>query len=126
VKSSFVPIASDTAVMETLTMQMDEMVTFYSKDRDSIVLMHYCPTNNQPRMRAVPSAEPITDLVFSFQDAENLPALQSVMKQACDSLRRSGPHYRAIDRGYLATSSDRKELMESNNNGYIRIASNGY
>ena len=53
--------------------EMDEMVTLYSKDRDSIVLMHYCPTNNQPRMRAVPSAEPITELVFSFQGAGNLP-----------------------------------------------------
>jgi hypothetical protein len=74
VKSSFVPIASDTAMMETLTMpEMDEMVTLYSEDRDSIVLMHYCPTNNQPRMRAVPTSEPITELVFSFQGAGNLP-----------------------------------------------------
>jgi hypothetical protein len=74
VKSSFVPVAAGTAIMETLTMpEMDEMVTLYSKDRDSIVLMHYCPTNNQPRMRALPSAEPITELVFSFQGAGNLP-----------------------------------------------------
>jgi hypothetical protein len=74
VKSSFVPIASDTAIMETLAMpEMDEMVTLYSKDRDSIVLMHYCPTNNQPRMRALPSTEPITELAFSFQGAGNLP-----------------------------------------------------
>ncbi len=74
VRSSFVPIASDTAVMETLTMpEMHEMVTLYSMDVDSIVLTHYCPTNNQPRMRAMPTAGPINELVFSFQGAANLP-----------------------------------------------------
>jgi hypothetical protein len=75
VKSSFVPIASDTAVMETLTMteEKDDMVTLYSQDGDSILLMHYCPTNNQPRMRAVPERMPIKELVFSFQGAGNLP-----------------------------------------------------
>ena len=77
VKSSFVPIASDTAVMETLTMpqEKDDMVTLYSLDGDSILLMHYCPTNNQPRMRAVPSGMLIKELVFSFQGAGNLPDL---------------------------------------------------
>jgi hypothetical protein len=74
VKSSFVEIASGTAVMETLTMaEMDAMVTLYSLDVNSIVLMHYCPTNNQPRMRAMPSGTPIKELVFSFQGAGNLP-----------------------------------------------------
>jgi hypothetical protein len=75
VKSSFVPIASDTAVMETLTMpeQTDDMVTLYSVDGESILLMHYCPTNNQPRMSAVPERMPIKELVFSFQGAGNLP-----------------------------------------------------
>ena len=63
-------------MMETLTMpEMDEMVMLYSKDGDSIVLMHYCPTNNQPRMRAVPTTGPIRELVFSFQGAGNLPDL---------------------------------------------------
>ncbi len=72
VKSSFVAIASDTAIMETLTMpEMHDMVTLYSRDVDSIVLMHYCPTNSQPRMRAVPTASPIRELVFSFDGAGN-------------------------------------------------------
>jgi hypothetical protein len=74
VKSSFVPIASDTAVMETLTTRVkEEMVTLYSLDGDSVLLLHYCPTNNQPRMRAVPSGVHIKELVFSFQGAANLP-----------------------------------------------------
>jgi hypothetical protein len=74
VKSSFVSIASQTAVMETLTLpEMHDMVTLYSMDGNSIVLMHYCPTNNQPRMRSLPTAPPIKELVFSFQGAGNLP-----------------------------------------------------
>jgi hypothetical protein len=73
VKSTFAPIASKTAVMETLTLPgMHGMVTLYSVDIDSIALIHYCPTNNQPRMRAVPPAGPIKELVFSFQGAGNL------------------------------------------------------
>jgi len=71
VKSKFLPVASDTAVMETLSMAgMEEMVTLYSLDVDSIVLTHYCPTNNQPRMRAVPD-DP-KQLEFAFTGASNL------------------------------------------------------
>ena len=74
VKSEFVPIASNTAVMETLSMSgMEDMVTLYSLDVDSIVLMHYCPTNNQPRMRAVPAAGQVKQLMFTFLGAGNLP-----------------------------------------------------
>jgi hypothetical protein len=74
VKSSFVSIAAETAVMETLSLpEMHDMVTLYSMDGNSIVLTHYCPTNNQPRMRSMPAAPPIRELVFSFQGAGNLP-----------------------------------------------------
>jgi|SRR5215472_584853 len=74
VKTSFRPIAGDTAVMETLRMSgMEEMVTLYSDDGDGIALLHYCPTNNQPRMRAVPGTGEIKELDFNFQGAGNLP-----------------------------------------------------
>jgi len=74
VKTSFKLIAGDTAVMETLHMSgMEEMVTLYSDDGDGIALLHYCPTNNQPRMRAVPAAGEIKQLDFGFQGAGNLP-----------------------------------------------------
>ena len=73
VKTSFKPMASSTAVMETLAMSgMDEMVSLYSVDQDSIALVHYCPTNNQPRMRATPDSDEIKELVFEFQGAGNL------------------------------------------------------
>ena len=76
VRSRFQLVASNTAVMETLAPAgMEEMVTLYSVDRDAITLVHYCPTNNQPRMRAIPRADQIARLVFEFQGAGNLESL---------------------------------------------------
>jgi hypothetical protein len=76
VKSSFKVVASNTALLETLRVSgMDEMVTLYSVDKDGIALVHYCPTNNQPRMRATPESGDVKRLVFTFQGAGNLPSL---------------------------------------------------
>ena len=73
VRTSFKLIAGETAVLETLAMPgMEEMVTIYSQDGDGIALLHYCPTNNQPRMRAVPPSGEVRELVFEFQGAGNL------------------------------------------------------
>lgn len=76
VKTSFKLIAGETAVLETLAMSgMDEMVTVYSQDGEGIALMHYCPTNNQPRMRAVPPPGEVKELIFRFEGAGNLASL---------------------------------------------------
>ena len=75
-KSSFKLIVSNTTVMETLAMSgMEEMVTFYHVDGDAITLVHYCPTNNQPRMRAIPKTDDVAELDFAFEGAANLPSL---------------------------------------------------
>ena len=72
-KTSFKVIVKNTTVMETLNMSgMEEMVTFYSIDGDAVSLIHYCPTNNQPHMQALPPSGPIQELVFDFKDARNL------------------------------------------------------
>ena len=72
-KTSFKVLASDTAVMETLSPSgMEEMITLYSIDHDGIALVHYCPTNNQPRMRVVPASDDVKELSFDFQGAGNL------------------------------------------------------
>ena len=74
VRSVFQMIAGNTAVMETLyPPDMEAMVTLYSVDGNAIALMHYCPTNNQPHMRATPQPGPVKRLVFEFQGAGNLP-----------------------------------------------------
>ena len=76
IKSNFKLVISDTTLMETLSVEgMHEMLTMYSIDNDGIALLHYCPTNNQPWMRAmVPDGE-IKELVFQFQRAGNLANL---------------------------------------------------
>jgi hypothetical protein len=73
VKTNFKVLASGTAVMETLAPSgMEEMVTLYSTDGDGIALVHYCPTNNQPRMRVVPASDDVKELSFDFEGAGNL------------------------------------------------------
>lgn len=75
-KTNFKVVVGNTAVMETLLPHgMEEMLTLYSVDGNGISLLHYCPTNNQPHMRAVPGGDDPKELVFSFQDATNLPDL---------------------------------------------------
>lgn len=76
VKTTFKTVVSDTTVMETLVADgMDEMLTLYTVDGDGIALVHYCPTNNQPRMRAIPRSSDTKELVFEFSGAANLPTL---------------------------------------------------
>ncbi len=73
VKTTFKVLVSGTAVMETLSPSgMEEMVTLYSMDGDGIALVHYCPTNNQPRMRVIPASDDIKELSFDFEGAGNL------------------------------------------------------
>ena len=68
VRSNFKLMISNTVVMETLNASgMEEMLTLYSVDGNGISLLHYCPTNNQPHMRAIPSSGNVNQLIFSFQ-----------------------------------------------------------
>lgn len=76
VKTNFKPAISNTVVMETLNAAgMEEMLTLYSVDGDGIALLHYCPTGNQPHMRALPTSGDVKELTFSFLSAGNLPSL---------------------------------------------------
>ena len=73
VTSNFKVMISNTVVMETLDASgVEEMLTLYSVDGNAISLLHYCPTNNQPHMRAIPSSANVSQLVFSFLAAGNL------------------------------------------------------
>jgi hypothetical protein len=73
VKTNFKMVASNTAVLETLAMPgMEEMLTVYSVDGNTIALAHFCPTGNQPRMRATPTGDAVKELNFSFEGAGNL------------------------------------------------------
>jgi hypothetical protein len=72
-KSKIETVVAGTAVMETLSMAgMEDMISLYSADGESVAMVHYCPTNNQPRMRATPASGPVKELDFVFRDAGNL------------------------------------------------------
>jgi hypothetical protein len=74
VRSLFQAVVSGTTLLETLAPTgMEEMLSLYSMDGDGIQLAHYCPSNNQPRMRAVPSGGDPKELEFKFTGAGNLP-----------------------------------------------------
>ena len=76
-KTNYKVMISGTTVMETLSptgMGGEEMLSLFNIDGDSISLTHYCPTNNQPRMRATPPSGEVKELTFTFQGAGNLPS----------------------------------------------------
>ena len=78
VRSSFKSVISGTTLMETLAPSgMEEMLSLYSVDGDGIQLAHYCPTGNQPRMRAVPSSADPKEMDFQFTGAGNLPDIST-------------------------------------------------
>ena len=70
---SYKVASSGTAVVETLSPpdEMD-MVTVYHADGDSILMTHYCASNNQPRMRARVTSENPKEIAFNYLDATNL------------------------------------------------------
>lgn len=77
-KTTFKAMVSNTAVLETLSPpEMEDMISIYSLDGEGIAMIHYCPTNNQPHMRALPGAGEEKELIFEFQNAGNLPSLET-------------------------------------------------
>ena len=76
VKTAFELAVANTTVVENLVLHgMEGMLTLYTVDGDGIALVHFCPTNNQPRMRAVPKSTAADELDFQFTGAGNLPEL---------------------------------------------------
>jgi hypothetical protein len=57
-----------------------EMVTLIHRDGDALVATHYCAAQNQPRMRAIPGADP-SRIVFEFVDGTNLAAFPARMQR---------------------------------------------
>jgi hypothetical protein len=81
-KTTFEVVVAGTTVLETLSESgMEKMLTVYSVDGDGIALVHYCPTNNQPRMRALPASGDPKELEFLFRGAGNLPTTDTGHQQ---------------------------------------------
>jgi hypothetical protein len=51
----------------------EDMMTVFHRDRDRLLMTHYCSAGNQPRMQGTLSSDGKT-IVFEFIDATNLPS----------------------------------------------------
>ena len=63
--------AGGTAVMADMHMAGDDMMSMYYVSGDDLLMTHFCPTNNQPRMKAVISSD-LNTVSFDFMDATNM------------------------------------------------------
>jgi hypothetical protein len=70
-QASYQSISNGTALMETVEMGGENMVTTIYPDGNRLMLTHYCSANNQPRMQSDCSGGGKT-YAFSFVDATNL------------------------------------------------------
>jgi len=69
-------IAGGTSVMADIKMGDEAMTSLYYIDGGRLLMTHFCPSNNQPRMQAVISLDGKT-VTFDFLDATNLSSLQA-------------------------------------------------
>lgn len=76
-------VASESALVETFGSSGHETMSVYHRDRDDVVMTHYCAQGNQPRLRATSSARPVAAagdcLTFRYVDATNLAPGQAVL-----------------------------------------------
>ena len=63
--------AGGTAVMADMHMAGDDMMSMYYVSGDDLLMTHFCPTNNQPRMKALISPD-LNTVSFDFMDATNM------------------------------------------------------
>jgi len=68
--------AGGTAVMGENKMGNEDMLSLFYVDGDGLMMTHFCPSGNQPRMRATISPD-LKTVTFDFVDATNLPNLQA-------------------------------------------------
>jgi len=69
-------MAGGTSVMADIKMGDEAMTSMFYVDGDRLLMTHFCPSNNQPRMKATisPDAKTVT---FDFVDATNLASPQA-------------------------------------------------
>jgi len=68
--------AGGASVMAESHMIGDDMTTMFYVDGDRLMMTHFCPSGNQPRMKATISADTKT-VTFDFLDATNLSGPQA-------------------------------------------------
>ena len=68
-------IAGGTAIMAESHMANEDMTSMFYVDGDRLMMTHFCPSGNQPRMRATISPD-LKTVSFDFVDATNLAGPQ--------------------------------------------------
>jgi len=84
--------AGGTTVMADMHMSSEEMVSMYYVDGDQLLMTHFCPSNNQPRMKAVISPD-LKTVTFEFLDATNLAGPQAGHMHRAVFLFSDAGHY---------------------------------
>jgi len=70
------PQAEGAAVMAEMNMASEAMTSMFYVDGDQLLMTHFCPSHNQPRMKATISPDAKT-VSFDFLDATNLAGPQA-------------------------------------------------
>ena len=73
---SYRVVAGGTSVMADIKMGEEAMTSMFYVDHDRLLMTHFCPSNNQPRMQAVVAPDGKT-VTFDFLDATNLSSPQA-------------------------------------------------
>jgi hypothetical protein len=68
-------VAGGTAVMSESQMIGDDMTSMFYVDGERLMMTHFCPSGNQPRMQATISTD-LKTVAFEFVDATNLSGPQ--------------------------------------------------
>ena len=68
--------AGGTAVMVELNLGSEDMTSMFYVDGDRLLMTHFCPSGNQPRMKATISPD-LKMVSFDFLDATNLAGPQA-------------------------------------------------
>jgi hypothetical protein len=69
-------VAGGTAVMAASHMIDDDMTSMFYVDGERLMMTHFCPSGNQPRMQATISPD-LKTVSFEFVDATNLAGPQA-------------------------------------------------
>jgi hypothetical protein len=92
VEDTFSLTAGGTAVMGEDKMGTEEMLSLFYVDGDRLLMTHFCPSGNQPRMQATISSD-LKTISFDFLDATNLPNPQSGHMHHATYIFNDADHY---------------------------------
>jgi hypothetical protein len=92
VEDTFSLTAGGTAVMGVDKMGAEEMLSLFYVDGERLLMTHFCPSGNQPRMQATISPD-LKTISFDFVDATNLPSPQAGHMHHATFIFSDADHY---------------------------------